>query len=263
MILSDTSARRLRGLAAALLVTTSLTFAGAALAKSAAKDPVDVFFENGFTYCDAKLVAAMWSIDAMQAKAELGRKIVNLGVPATQAAVAMARTAGTVCDWVDVPHTYEDAERLAAYWGLADPGAAKVKVADLYTRGMSAQVLAALAAAPAPAPSTDPYEAFFNAGYTYCDAKLVAAFWKTDIDTAKSAMGRKVIEGYQGLIAPLLTQARGVARCEWVDLPYTYDDAVALGRVWGVPADRAKVKAAAYYTAGQSRTVEAALGRTG
>jgi hypothetical protein len=264
MIRFATPVRHFRRAAAALLVTTSLTMAGAALASAQpAKDPVDVFFDSGFTYCDAKLVAALWRMDPLQAKAELGQKVIRLGVPAAQGVVAAARNSGTRCDWIDVPHSYEDAERLAAYWGLPDPAAAKVKVADLYTKGMSAQVMAALAAAPAPAQSADPYEAFFNAGYTYCDAKLVAALWRTEIDTAKSAIGRKVVEGNQALIPPLLTEARGVAQCEWADLPYTYDDAVALGRVWGVPADRAKVKAAGYYTAGQSQTVEAALGRTG
>jgi hypothetical protein len=249
-------------------VVTALAAAPATAGQSVqSPDTAEIFFENGFTYCDAKLVAAMWQIDAMQVKTYLGQKIERFGVPAIQALVASSRNRGVVCEWTDVPHSYEDAERLAAYWRMPDPAQAKAKVTDLYTNGMSAQVLAALAAAPPAAQPTaapaDDITAFFTAGYTYCDAKLVASLWQIDIDSAKSAMGRKVVEGNQGLIAPLLTEARGVASCEWADLPYTFDDAVALGGAWGVAPDRAKVKAAAYYTAGGSRLVEAALGRTG
>ncbi len=254
----------IRRIAAALLVTTALTMAQTALASSVPVDPFEVFANSGYTYCDATLVAALWKIDVTQAKAEIGQKIVNGLAANIPPLLADARRVAT-CSWADTPHTYDDAERLAAYWQMPEPYDAKTKVAELYTAGRSDIVLAALAAAPASGVSQNgdaaDFEAFAQSQYTYCDAKLVGALWQISIDEGKTAIGYKLRNGYGDLIPPILVESRQTNRCEWTDTPYIYDDAVKLAKVWGVPVDAAKLKVAAYYTNGESAVVERALGR--
>lgn len=256
----------IRRIAAALLVSTALTMAQTAVAKPVSTDPFEVFAQSGYTYCDATLVAALWQIDVTQAKSEIGQKIIN-GLAANIPLVLAEARRVAACSWADTPHSYEDAERLAAYWRMPDPYDAKTKVAQLYTAGRSDVVLAALAAAPAAAgaDNTDAadFAAFAESQYTYCDAKLVAALWQISIDEGKTAIGYKLRNGYGDLIPPILVESRQSNRCEWVDTPYSYDDAVKLAKVWGVTPDAAKLKVAAYYTNGESLVVERALGRRG
>lgn len=100
---------------------------------------------------------------------------------------------------------------------------------------------------------------FFDAGYTYCDAKLVAVLWSIDIGRAKAEIGMKIINGIAENIEPLLAEARNVSSCDFWDTGLTYDDAVYLGSVWGVSVDYAKAKVANYYTYGRSDIVAGAL----
>ncbi len=100
---------------------------------------------------------------------------------------------------------------------------------------------------------------FFDAGYTYCDAKLVAVLWNIDIGRAKAEIGMKIINGIPENIEPLLAQARTVTSCDFWDTGLSYDDAVYLASVWGVSVDYAKSKVANYYTYGRSDIVTGAL----
>ena len=138
------SRRTLRRIAAALMLSSSLTFASVALTgRAAAANELETFFSSAYTYCDAKLVASLWSIPIDEAKATIGRKILNGIGDAVPVILQEARLA-YACEWADTPHTYSDAEKLAALWGLPDPYDAKLKVAKLYTQGRSAEVVAAL-----------------------------------------------------------------------------------------------------------------------
>ena len=262
----DVSRRTFRRIAAALMLSSSLTFASVALTgRAAAANELETFFSSAYTYCDAKLVASLWSIPIDEAKATIGRKILNGIGDAVPVILQEARLA-YACEWADTPHTYSDAEKLAALWGLPDPYDAKLKVAKLYTQGRSAEVVAALGQGmpalwqPAGAGEAAAFTAFADSPYTYCDAKLVAGLWSISIEQAKVEIGQKIINGYGENIPGLLAAARESNACGWEDTGHSYEDAVTLAGIWGLkdPYD-AKLKVAQYYTNGESAIVLAAL----
>jgi hypothetical protein len=101
------------------------------------------FAQSEFTYCDAKLVAAVWGTTVLKGKAVIGRKILNGIGDDVQRVLVQARQS-YACTFEDTPHTYQDAVRLAQAWGSADPYQAKLIVAQLYTDGDSQTVREAL-----------------------------------------------------------------------------------------------------------------------
>ncbi|MFT3808457.1 MAG: hypothetical protein QM698_00910 [Micropepsaceae bacterium] len=259
--------RTFRRIAAALMLSTSLTVAAIAIAPKAeaAADPIGTFLTSTYNYCDATLISKSWKIDIDAAKAVIGDKIQNGLESALEASLAAAREEGAACEWADVPHTYEDAERLAAAWGLQDAGEAKDKIAYLYTQGRSAEVLSALSeagAAPMTPEDQEAWEAFQASDYTYCDAKLVGAAWSMQIDQAKAAIGYKVLNGFADQLPEIFAEGRQTTSCDFTDTLLTYEDAEKLAGIWGVDVGRAKDKAAAYYTNGQSAVVLGALGQS-
>lgn len=259
--------RTFRRIAAALMLSTSLTVAAMALAPraEAASDPLDTFFQSTYNYCDATLISQSWQIEITEAKATIGRKIQNGLVDALESSLAGARREGHACTWADVPHSYEDAEKIAAAWGYADVTEAKDKIAYLYTQGRSAEVLAALSQSQTGGLSPEDesaIEAFLNSAYTYCDAKLVGAAWSQDITGAKASIGYKVLNGYTDQLEGIFAEGRQITTCDFVDTQLSYEDAEKLAGIWGVDVGRAKDKAAQYYTNGQSAIVLGALGQT-
>lgn len=256
--------RLFRRILAALMVSTSLTFATVALSSEAKaqseQESLNAYFESGYTYCDAVLLGALWKTEVGDAKVVIGRKVLA-GSPDIPALLSQARQSHA-CTWADTPHNYNDAEALATAWGLPSAAEAKDKIAYLYTQGRSAEVLAALQQAgggPLSAEEERGYAAFQSSGYTYCDAKLVGAAWSISIEKAKAEIGMKILNGYGDNLPDILSAARQEAQCDFFDTGLSYDDAEKLASVWGVTIDRAKDKAAEYYTAGQSATVTAAL----
>lgn len=256
------SSRLLRRLTAALLFSSALTLASAARAE-APVDPVGAFLSSQYTYCDAKLVAGIWSVSIDEAKAGIGRKIVSGDTDNVEMILRDARNARLECTWADVPHSYEDAERFARLWSLDSVEEAKAKIAYLYTQGASATVVSVLAEedSAAATPVDDAaLEAFFTSDYTYCDARLIGALWRIDITQAKAEIGQKILNGYAENLPAILNEARATASCDFADTGLGYEDAEKLAAVWGVPVGEAKAKAAAFYTAGRSALVKEALG---
>jgi hypothetical protein len=97
------------------------------------------------------------------------------------------------------------------------------------------------------APSSDSdAQHMFPAGFVYCDAKLLAAHWKIDINEAKNRMGRLVNTGQKPLVEGRLKQAYDRAgsgsgtRCVFNDSGYSFADAEKLSKVWGVSVAEAK-----------------------
>ncbi|MBX3431284.1 MAG: toll/interleukin-1 receptor domain-containing protein [Hyphomonadaceae bacterium] len=107
-------------------------------------DEFATYFQSGYVYCDAKLLGAFWGQGIGEAKATVGWKILNGLGQNVPAILQHARNAGHTCEWTDTGHTYSDAERLAAAWGMNDPYQAKLRTAELYTLGRSDVVLSAL-----------------------------------------------------------------------------------------------------------------------
>jgi len=112
------------------------------------------------------------------------------------------------------------------------------------------------------------YNKFFNNGYDYIDAKVLAGFWgESSPSAAKLRLGRKMLwHGPQdGRVH--IGQARSAAtRGAWYDWPvsysdggYTYNDAATLGAYWGQGLDNAKMKMARNLIQGNDQWTRAAL----
>jgi hypothetical protein len=137
------SSRRtiIRRAAQAFVFCTSLTLATAALTTaSRADDTSDAsrFWNAGYNYCDAKLLAGFWHMDTLQAKAMAGAKIRVNGKKSGKKLIAQnlasARTGENPCGFEDSGHTYQEIVELAAYWGI-EPIQAKSKVSDMIYNG--------------------------------------------------------------------------------------------------------------------------------
>lgn len=135
-----------RRLAIALFLSTSLSTV--AFAQSAAKQSeqgaLDAFFASRYTYCDAKLVGALWGMEPDRGKIEIGLKILNGITGNLPAVMEQSRANGSECSWEDTGYSYQDAEQLAMVWGLATPDEAKVQAAWYVTNDQPGLVDAAL-----------------------------------------------------------------------------------------------------------------------
>jgi hypothetical protein len=89
------------------------------------------------------------------------------------------------------------------------------------------------------------FNAYFNAGYGYCDAQMLGKFWNTDPASAKLLAGKGLLRlsGFPTNIPGKLRSARqrysGQGVCDYSS-DFSYDDAVALASYWKVPIATAK-----------------------
>ena len=85
------------------------------------------------------------------------------------------------------------------------------------------------------------WRAYANSGYTYWDAMVLSRFWGTDVSSAKSAIGHKVLSGYEGKVRLdiLMSNARTKALANVDDLKlysnsgFKYQDAKDMAKFWG------------------------------
>jgi hypothetical protein len=95
--------------------------------------------------------------------------------------------------------------------------------------------------APRVAQSPDELEAFFNAGYGYWDAMVLAKFWGEGVMDAKWRAGAKLLGPIESKVYLqfVVTDARSKALANAQSLNfyresgYNYDDAERLARFWG------------------------------
>jgi hypothetical protein len=110
-----------------------------------------------------------------------------------------------------------------------------------------ATTAAPVAATPAANPDDAAVTAFLAAGYTYDDAVALAKTWGSAAPyEAKAAAGRKLEAGETLPIAPGSAAAESDSNAavnKFFDAGYTYDDAVALAKLWGGDPYEAKATA--------------------
>lgn len=132
-------------------------------------------------------------------------------------------------------------------------------------------LLAFLADHPSLAGADDDFSAYANSAYSYCDAKVLSAYWKIDVEDAKARIGAQVRKGASRAVDANLKQARkklkGRARvvCDFWETRYNYDDAEALAGAWGVDVAQAKTRIGHEVTLGHQAALDsklASLGRT-
>ncbi|WP_370178346.1 hypothetical protein [Alteriqipengyuania sp.] len=263
-----TGRRRGIRVALALMLTTSAAgiVAYQPLVAQTESDYVSAFVNSAYTYCDAKLVGAVWGMDPYEGKIQIGMKIVggyaeNLG-PLLQT----SRNRGHACEWADTGLAYSDAEQLGQLWGI-ETWDAKARAAGMFTMGNSGEVYGLLGGEGDEQDWHDPHmeqtalDRFWASGYSYCDAKLLGELYGTDPYQGKIEIGNKVGVGLVANIPLLLNESRGRgASCEWNDLPYGYSDAQVLAAAWGMDVARAKAAAGDLATWGRIDVIAAALG---
>lgn len=118
-------------------------------------------------------------------------------------------------------------------------------------------LLGTVAASPAAGQSNDQMrDAYDRSGYTYCDATLLAAAWRISPWDAKAAIGGKILARWSPAeIDDALAPGRRKRQCSFNEEGYSYDDARALGRFWGIDPFEAKTKVERMLTAGRRRDV--------
>lgn len=250
-------------MALALLLSASAgTLAIASPATAQEMENFQRFANSGYTYCDAKLMGAIYGQDPYEGKVIIGAKIANGIGSNIPLMLRQSRGAGNACDWSDLPHSYEDAERLGQYWGV-DTAQAKIKAADFYTKGQAGMVTDALRyGGPELNTEQGAIEAFGRSGFTYCDAKLIGAYFNETPWDGKIFIGNKINYGLIENIPWYLDRSReGGNSCEWGELPYDYSDAERLAGMWNKNIADTKIAIAQLVSAGRSDVVDAGLGR--
>lgn len=111
---------------AVTLMLPALNFA--AYAQSSA---TNAYAQSLYGYCDAKKVASVWKSGVGEAKTIIGNKILGNLQNLIDADIASTRTRVT-CSWDDTGLSFDDAMRLARFWGN-DSIQAKQKAVELTT----------------------------------------------------------------------------------------------------------------------------------
>lgn len=214
-------------------------------------DPVSTFLrQDRYTYCDVKMLSALWKQSIGDAKATVGLKIENRAEAYLQAELRSARAnaqqrPAARCSFHDAGFTYDDATRLARVWGNT-AGEAKALVEQKILGGAERYVRSLLAKqAPAPQPP-DPVSTFLaQDAYTYCDVKLLSALWKTSASDAKATIGLKLQHNAASYLDRELASARRRTRvsCHYSEVGFSYDDMERLGKLWKVSTSQAKATA--------------------
>lgn len=175
------------------------------------------------------------------------------------------------CRFDETRYTTADAEMLAAAWGT-DVAGAKAIVEQKIAQGLDYMVLWSVDPGMGtgeklkiePPIEQYAYDAFWGSeAYTYCDARVLAEMWQTDEITTKSHIGDRVHWNDPAKLAvldgKLLSARQGALSrgevCEFWETDRTYDDALALAKIWRTTPEQAKLRASDMVIRGQARAL--------
>lgn len=194
------------------------------------------FIDNGFSYCDAQVLASFWRVSVPDAKLRAGHKLQTpQGTDELGKLIWTARDQAVErnvkCDIHKSGISEQEITLLANYWGVSLPEA-RLTCQDKLLWGGLADVRYWITEAQGKIPYDEAYyegaseeQALFDlylANFSYCDAEAVGHFWGMDTYEAKMTLGQKIkfempaseIQTY--VIAPAYEAARaaGVAICQ-------------------------------------------------
>ncbi len=106
-----------------------------------ADDPFTHYVNSSYSYCDAKVLGALWGEDAFTAKSSIGQMLMRderdlLDDKLTgcrERALEQLDNREIRCHYDDFGVTYDDAVALASFWGI-DSWEAKMRVEEKYLR---------------------------------------------------------------------------------------------------------------------------------
>ncbi|MGB0845185.1 MAG: hypothetical protein ACPGSM_00590 [Thiolinea sp.] len=272
----------------ALLFATLLMSSSPQLVLGSEADAARAFYDNpNYTYCDIKILAAYWKQSRFDSKIRAGEKLLRNEQYVVEdylgSARAYAREHNVRCDFTDADnpaYTYQDAEALAKFWGRATPYDAKLKIGSMLENGENKLIKQALNDARQSGnnsgnnnPDMTAVNAFYETpNLTYCDARLLSAYWSQTPYESKIRAGHKILAGAYSLLEDYRRDARNYAlehnvRCTFADAnnpDYSYQDAEKLAGYWGKSnVGDAKLKIASMLQSGHNKMVMQALRNAG
>ena len=237
------------------------------------QDILNAYFNAGYGYCDAQMLGTFWGITPADAKLRAGKGLLGYRGFLTNISSKLTRSrqlyAGrNVCSY-NSDFSYEDAVAVAAYWQVPVSQAkarltAKLESGNLRTAKQEvAQANRSRRQTTTPSANyqTEVLNAYFNAGYGYCDAQMLGAFWGINPADAKMRAGKGLLgyPGYLPNIASKLTRSRqlysGRNVCSY-NSDFSYQDAVAVAKYWRVPISRAKTILTSKLESGNLKTAK-------
>jgi hypothetical protein len=232
-------------------------------------DDISVFLkQDKFTYCDAKVISALWKKSVDEGKAYIGAKLRTKNPGALKSTLAQARNnarknPSARCTFHDA-FTFQDAQKLAKLWSLS-VGEVKARVEEKLLAGNELYVRQQLETGGA---DDDDMAVFLRQSkYTYCDAKIIASLWKQSVERSKAYIGAKLATKNAAAVDNVLASARANAkknrgaRCSFHEAGYSFDDAVALGKIWKISESDTKVRVEDKILAGNEALVRKLLKR--
>ncbi len=132
----------------ALAISTLLMTTSGQVSADAASE----FYRSGnYTYCDVRLLSAYWGHSPWDAKVRAGNKLLANEQYVVEDYLRSARNYGlehnVTCSFADADnpsYSYQDAEKLARYWGHPTPYDAKLKIGTMLWQGENKAIQQAL-----------------------------------------------------------------------------------------------------------------------
>lgn len=202
--------------------------------------------------CELALLGRLWSSNQVVTEAE-AKHLRETNPEKLKAELQRAREAVTptgweICAYNEYGFDYNDAELLARVWGLADPSEAKARMERkiIYREidALRAQLAQARAAQGPPPPPNKPAD---FGPFNFCDADVLAAHWGKEYSEAKAFIRTNVAAGTPQKVTKKLeparmAQAANMGICQFWSLPYTYEDAEAIAKLWSIDVSEAKAR---------------------
>lgn len=133
----------------ALFATSTVSGTLPSLAATEEEVAVDTFYSSGkYTSCDIKYLSDLWNEPWWETKVSAGQKIMSGNENILREDLGVARqngiNKGIRCEYSEGGYSYNDAEKLARYWGTDSVWDAKLKIGAALERGENLSVLSAL-----------------------------------------------------------------------------------------------------------------------
>lgn len=219
-----------------LVTVLALGIPTLAAAQPAAKklDPVSTFLkQDKYTYCDVKILSALWKGSIQDAKARVGVKLQNNSTAAIDGELVAARKNAQTnraarCTFAEAGFSYNDAVKLGKMIQQKPPQA-KAWAENKILAGNEAIIRDMLKVPAAQATAT--------MSFTYCDYKVLAARWKKSTSAAKARVATKLRAQSEAYLKTELEAGRQAStknrvRCSYKETGLTFNDVQKLAKLW-------------------------------
>ena len=176
------------------------------------------YYDSGYEYDDAELLGAFWDVDTSEAKAMIGDKLFNGDNKILKEILADMRAANMHHEgpgeeelyydaYFNSNYTYCDVRILSKFWEQSEDET-KIMIGEKLDIGGESFLEAALGQGRTVAKKKGVSCDFWDSGYEYSDAEVLAGIWKVGISEAKSMVGDKLFRGENKVMRKLIADAK-------------------------------------------------------